>query len=148
MNHDHRKNAPMQRKPKACRYVRNTRKRLRRVSGQTRKGYSEERHANADATDRGVPLRQCDPKLVRARSRFEGVTTPRNEWNRRLRTKIVLEQTSRTSTSKRKEENQDITRVARTRRRGYMFPSYTWCRGNVVQEKNRANLHRFCELIL
>ena len=76
-------------------------------------------------TDRGVPLRQYDPKLIRTLSRFEGVRTPRNEWNRRLRTKIVLEQTSRTSTSKRKEENQDITRVARTRRRGYMFPSYT-----------------------
>ena len=30
-------------------------------------------------TDRGVPLRQYDPKLIRARSRFEGVSTPRNE---------------------------------------------------------------------
>ena len=148
-HHDHRKNVQMQRKRKACRCVRNTIKDLRRVSGQTRKGHSEKsRDDNDDSTDRGVPLRQYDPKLIRARSRFEGVTTPRNEWNRRLRTKIVLEQTSRTSTSKRKEENQDITRVARTRRRGYMFPSYTWCRGNVVQEKNRANLQRFCELIL
>ena len=27
----------------------------------------------------GAPLRQYDPKLMRARSRFEGVSTPRNE---------------------------------------------------------------------
>ena len=39
--------------------------------------------------------------LIRARSRFEGVSTPRNEWNRRLQTKPALEQTSRRSTSKR-----------------------------------------------
>ena len=68
-----------------------------------------------DSTDRGVPLRQYDPKLIRARSRFEGVSTPRNEWTGRLRTKTALEQTSGTSTSKREEENQGITRVARTR---------------------------------
>ena len=48
-------------------YVRNTRKGLRRVSDQTRKGYNEEsRDDNADATDRGVPLRQYDPTLIRA----------------------------------------------------------------------------------
>ena len=46
-------------------------------------------------------MRQYDPKLMRARSRFEGVSTPRNEWNRRLQTIPSLEQTSRTSTSKR-----------------------------------------------
>ena len=92
----------MQRERKACRYVRNARKGLRRVSGQTQKGYSEEsRDDNADSTDGGVPLRQYDPKLIRARSRFERVSTPRNEWNRRLQTKASLEQTSRTSTSKR-----------------------------------------------
>ena len=34
---------------------------------------------NADFTDRGALLRQYDPKLMRARSRFEGVSTPRNE---------------------------------------------------------------------
>ena len=72
------------------------------MSGQTQKGYSEELpDDNADFTDRGAPLRQYDPKLMRARSRFEGVRTPRNDWNRRLRTKTSLEQTSRTSTSKR-----------------------------------------------
>ena len=49
----------------------------------------------------GVPLRQYDPRLMRARSRFEGVRTPRNDWNRRLRTKTAVEQTSSTSTSKR-----------------------------------------------
>ena len=109
----------MRRKRKACRYVRNTTKGLRRVSGQTRKGYSEEsRDDNADSTDRVVPLRRYYPKRIPARSRFEGVSTPRNEWDRRLRTKTAVEQTSRTSTSKREEENQDITRVARTRRRG------------------------------
>ena len=59
---------------------------------------------NADSTDRGVPLVQYDLKLIRARSRFEGVSTPRNEWNKRLRTKTALEQASRTSTFKREEE--------------------------------------------
>ena len=29
-----------------------------------------------DSTDRGVPLRQYDPKLIRARSWFEGVRCP------------------------------------------------------------------------
>ena len=49
-------------------------------------------------------MRQYDPKLIRARSSFEGVSTPRNEWNRRLRTKTALEQqSSRTFTSKREE---------------------------------------------
>ena len=38
----------------------------------------------------GAPLRQCDPKLMCARSRFEGVSTSRNEWNRRLQTKTSL----------------------------------------------------------
>ena len=33
----------------------------------------------------GAPLRQYDPKLMRARSRFEGESTPTNEWNMRLR---------------------------------------------------------------
>ena len=41
------------------------------------------------------------PTLMRAGSRFEGVSTPRNEWNRCLQTKPSLEQTSRTTTSKR-----------------------------------------------
>ena len=93
----------MQRKRKACRYIRNTRKGLRRLSGQTQKGYSEELpDDNADFTDRGgAPLKQYDPKIMRSRSRFEGVSTPRNEWDRRLQTKTSLEQTSRTSTSKR-----------------------------------------------
>ena len=109
----------MRRRQKACRYVTNTRKGLRRLSGQTRKGCSEEsRDDNADSTDRAVPLRRYYPKRIRARSRFEGVSTPRNEWNRRLRTKTAVEQTSSTSTSKREEENQDITCVAQTRRRG------------------------------
>ena len=123
-----------------CRNVRNTRKGLRRVSGQTRKGYNEEsRDDNADSIDRGVLLRQHDPTLIRARSRFEGVSTPRNEWNRRLRTKSPVEQTSRTSTSKREEENQDITRVARTRRRGICSPHTHDAGGKMVQEKKNGN---------
>ena len=66
------------------------------MSEQTQKGYSvEDPDDNPDFLDRGAPLRQYDPKLMRARSRFEGVSTPRNEWNRRLRTKTSLEQTSR-----------------------------------------------------
>ena len=70
------KNAQMLRKRKACRYVRNTRKGLRRLSELTKKtGYSEELpDDNADFTDRGAPLWQYDPKIMRARSRFEGVS--------------------------------------------------------------------------
>ena len=34
-------------------------------------------------------MRQYDPKLIRACSRSKGVNTPRNEWNRRLRTKTA-----------------------------------------------------------
>jgi len=52
-----KKEAQMQRKRKACRYVRNARKGLRRLSGQTQKGYSEELpDDNADFTDRGGRL--------------------------------------------------------------------------------------------
>ena len=29
-------------------------------------------------------MKQYDPTLMRARSRFEGVSTPRNEWNMHL----------------------------------------------------------------
>ena len=58
----------------------------------------------ADSNDRGVPLRQYDSKRIRACPRFEGVSTPRNEWNRRLGTKTALEQqSSRTCTSKHEE---------------------------------------------
>ena len=71
----------MQRRQEACRYVRNARKGLRRLSGQTRKGYSEEsRDDDADSTDKAVHLRRYYPKRTRARSGFEGVGTPRNEW--------------------------------------------------------------------
>ena len=70
------------------------------MSEQTQKGYSVEGpDDNAEFSDRGATLRQYDPKLMRARSRFEGVSTPRNEWNRHLQTIPSLEQTSRTSTS-------------------------------------------------
>ena len=83
------------------------------------------RNDNADSTDRGVPLKQYDPKLLRALSTFEGVSTPRNEWNRRLRTKAALEQTSRTSTSKREEEISKHHPRGANAKTGYMFPSYT-----------------------
>ena len=96
----------MHRRQKACRYVRNTRKGLRGLSGQTRKGYNSEeaRDDIANSTDRGVPLVQYDQTLIRACSRFEGVRTTSHECNRRLWTKTALEQSSRTSTSKRVEE--------------------------------------------
>ena len=105
------------------------------MSGQTRKGYSEEsRDDNVDSTDRAVPLRRYYPKRIRARSRFERVSTTRNEWNRRLRTKTALEQISRTSTSKRD---------------GGICSHHTHDAGERRSKKtNRANLQRFCELIL
>ena len=91
---------------------------------KTHKAYSEELpDDNADFTDRGSSLRQYDPKLMRTRSRFEGVNTPRNEWNRRLRTKTALEQASRTSESKREEEKSRHHPRGERRRRGYKFPS-------------------------
>ena len=116
---------------------------------QLQKRYSEEsRDDNADSTDRGLPLRQYDPKLIRARSRFEEVSTPRNEWNRRIRTKTTLKQTSRTSTSKREEETSRHHPRGANAKTGYMFPSCTWCRGKMAQEKeNRASLQCFFELI-
>ena len=83
----------------------------------------ESRDDNADSTERGVPLVQYDLTLIRARSRFEGVNTPRNEWNRRLRTKTALEQASRTSESKREEEKSRHHPRGERRRRGYKFPS-------------------------
>ena len=90
----------MRRGQKACRCHKC--QKVQRLSDQTRKGCSEEsRDDNADSTDRGVPVRQYDPKLIRPRSRFEGVRTPTTELNGRLRTKTALEQTSRTSTSTR-----------------------------------------------
>ena len=59
-----KKNAQMQRKRKACRYVRNTRKGLRRLSGQTQKGYSEELpDDNADFTDRGGAFEVVRPNV-------------------------------------------------------------------------------------
>jgi len=66
-NHDHRKKKKKEHKckenGKACRYVRNTRKGLRRLSGQTQKGYSEELpDDNADFTDRGGAFVAVRPK--------------------------------------------------------------------------------------
>ena len=138
----------MRRRRKACRYFRSTRKGLRRRSGQTRKGYSEEsRDDNAYSTDRAVPLRRYYPKQIRARSRCEGVSTPRNVWNRRVRTKTAVEQISSTSASKREEENQDMTQVARTRRRGICSHHTHDAGERWHKKKNRANLQRFCDLI-
>ena len=49
---------------KACRYVRNARKGLRRLSGQTQKGYSEELpDDNADFTDRGGAFEAVRPNV-------------------------------------------------------------------------------------
>ena len=129
----------MQRKRKACRYVRNTRKgstKIVRTNSKKEKGYSEELpDDNADFTDRGAPLWQYDPNIMRARSRFEGVSSPRNEWNRRLQTKTSLEQTSRTSTSKRY---------------GGICSHHTHDAGKGWSKKKNklGNLQRFHELIL
>ena len=58
-----KRKAQTQRKQKACRYVRNARKGLRRLSGQTQKGYSEELpDDNADFTDRGGAFVAVRPK--------------------------------------------------------------------------------------
>ena len=139
------KSAQMQRRQKACRHVRNVRKDLRGLSGQTRKGYSEEpRDDNADTNYRGMPWRQYDPKLIRSRSRFEGVGTPRNEWNRCLRKKTTLQQT-RTSTSKRDEKKSAL----RERKDGGTCSHNTHDAGKEgPRKKNWANLQRFRELIL
>ena len=99
-------------------------------------------------TDRGVPLRQYDPKLIRTLSRFKGVRTPRNEWNRRLRTKIALEQTSRTSTSKREEEKSRHHPRGANAKTGVYVPIIHMMQGDDGPKKNRANLQRTCELIL
>ena len=103
------------------------------MSGQTQRGYSEELpDDNADFTDRGAPLKQYDPKLMCARSRFEGERTPRNEWNRRVRTKPSLE-----------HQGQVYPNVTEA-----YVPIMHMMLGKMVQEKNRANLQRFRELTL
>ena len=58
-----KKNAQMQRKRKACRYVRNTRKVIRRLSEQTQNGYNvEDPDDNADFIDRGSAFEAIRPK--------------------------------------------------------------------------------------
>ena len=122
-HHDHRKNAQMQRKRKACRYVRNPRKGVRRESGQTKKSYSEEsQDDNADSTDRGVPLRQYDPKLIRSGNNRQGHVPPNV-----------------------KKENQDITRVARTRRRGGTCSHHAHDAGGRWSKKNSGKPVTFLE---
>ena len=79
-------------------------------------------------------MRQYDPKLMRARSRFEGVRTPRNEWNRRLRTKTSLDQTQRTI-------HPNVTEV-------YVAIIHMMLGKDGSRKKKRANLLRFRELIL
>ena len=87
---------------------------------------------------------QYDPKIMRARSRFEGVSTPRNEWNRRLRTKTALEQqSSRTCTFERKEgKSRHHPRGANAKMRVHV-PVLRMIQG---KDGPRANLQRFCEL--
>ena len=104
----------------------------------TRKDWGgESRGDHADSTDRGMPLRQYDPKRIRARSRFEGVSRPTNGGNRRLRTKTALElQALMTSTFKRGEEKTNQhPRGANAETGGYILPSCTCCRGKLVQER-------------
>ena len=128
----------MRRGQKACRCHKC--QKVQRLSDQTRKGCSEEsRDDNADSTDRGVPVRQYDPKLIRPRSRFEGVRTPTTELNGRLRTKTALEQTSRTGTYKGDKEIPRHHLRGANAKTGYKFPSYTRCRGKMTQEKKRRS---------
>ena len=136
----------MHRRQKACRHLRNTRKGLRGLPDQSRKGYSDD---NADSTDRGVPLRYYDPKLVRAWSRFEALSTPRNEGNSRLRTKTVRSSYKDDCERHRNVgKDQLITRVAQTRRRGGIRSHHAHDAGERWSKKeNWANLQRFCELI-
>ena len=132
-HHDHRKNAQMQRQRKACRYVRNIRKGLRRVSEQTQKGYREESpDDNADSTDGGAPLRQYNPKPIRARCRFEGVCPEMSGigvYGRKLRSN--------------KHQGQVHPHVT-----GAYVPVIHMMQGKDGPRKNRANLQRFRELIL
>ena len=105
------------------------------MSGQTKKGYSEESpDDNADSTDRGVPLRQYDPKLIRARSWFEGVSTPSNEkigvYGRKLR-----------SNKHQGQVHPNVTGV-------YVPIVHMMLGEDGPKQKNRANLQRFRELIL
>ena len=95
MNHqDHRKKRTNAKKIEGMPLCSKYKKGPTKIVRKTQKGYSEELpDDSADFTDSGAPLRQYDQKLMRARSRFEGVRTPRNDWNRRLRTKTSLEQT-------------------------------------------------------
>ena len=138
----------MQRRQEACRYVRNARKGLRRLSGQTRKGYSEEsRDDDADSTDKAVHLRRYYPKRTRARSGFEGVGTPRNEW------KGVYERKLRSN----KHQGQVHPNVKRKikaspewceREDGVYVPIIHMMQAKDGPRKKRVNLQRFCELIL
>ena len=100
-NHDHRKTHKCEEDRRHAAMLQIPERVYEDCQVKLEKDTVKSRNDNADSTDRGVPLKQYDPKLMRARSRFEGVSTPRNEWNRRLQTKTSLEQTSRTSTSRR-----------------------------------------------
>ena len=75
----------------------------------------------------GCLFRQYVPKLIRARSRFEGVCTPRNEGNRRLRSKRCVRATSAiekyVETWGRKIKTSPTWREREDG--GYMFPSCT-----------------------
>ena len=151
-NHDHRKKKKKHKckeNGRACRYVRNARKGLRRLSGQTRKGYSEEsRDDDADSTDKAVHLRRYYPKRTRARSGFEGVGTPRNEgkgvYERKLRSnkhqvQVHPHMKRKTKTSPAWRERED----------GVYVPIIHTMQGqNGPGKKKPASLQRFCELIL
>ena len=80
-------------------------------------------------------MKQYDPKIMRARSRFEGVSTPRNEWNRRLRRKLR-------SNKYQGREHPEGTVV-------YVPIIHMMLGKDGPRQKiNRANLQRFRELIL
>ena len=97
---------------------------------------------------RGVPLRQYDPKLIRARPWFEGVSTPRNGqtgvYGRKLRSNKHQGQVH--PNVKRKIKTSPAWRE---REDGGICSHHTHDAGErCSKKKNRANLQRFCELIL
>ena len=82
-------------------------------------------------------MRQYGPNLIRARSRFEGVSTPTNEGKRSLRSKAAFQ----TASVKDKYVQAWGLKIKQhsggmnAKTGGYTFPSCTYCRGRTVQER-------------
>ena len=92
----------------------------------------------------GALLRRYDPTLIRTRSRFGGLSTPRNEGIRRLRSNDALKlQTLRIRKSKRGKENK-TTPTWHERKYGKVYvPHHAYAAGERwFKKENRANLQR------